>query len=48
MQITADISKILKTVQRDLSFIFDEISESVIGFVSFLVSWVAKKVVSFR
>ena len=29
MQITADISKILKTVQRDLSFIFDELSESV-------------------
>ena len=48
MQITADISKILKTVQRDLSFIFDGLSESVVGFVSFLVSCVVNKVVSFR
>ena len=37
MQITADISKILKTVQRDLTFIFDVLSEVRIGFVSFLV-----------
>ena len=48
MQITADISKILKTVRCDLSFIFDELWELVIGFVSFLVSCVVKKVVSFR
>ena len=37
MQITADISKILKNVQHDLTFIFDVLSESRIGFVSFLV-----------
>ena len=47
MQITADISR-MKTVQRDLSFIFDELSESVIGFASFLVSCAVKKIVSFR
>ena len=35
MQITAD--KILKTVQRDLNFTFNGLSESSIGFVSFLV-----------
>ena len=37
MQITADISKILKNVQRDLTFIFDVLSESRIGFVSFFI-----------
>ena len=37
MQITADVSKILKTLQRDLTFIFDIISESLFGFVSYLV-----------
>ena len=37
MQITADISKIRKTVQGDLIFIFDARFGSVIGFVSFLV-----------
>ena len=37
MQITADISKIWKTVQRDLIFIFDVLLRSAIGFVSFLV-----------
>ena len=48
MQITADINKTLKTVQRDLSFIFDELSESFISFVSFLVSCAVKKFVGFR
>ena len=38
MQITADISKILKNVQGDLTFIFDVLSESRLDFVSFLVS----------
>ena len=37
MQIIACISKILKNGQRDLAFIFDVLSESRIGFVSFLV-----------
>ena len=36
MQITADISKFWKTVQRDLIFIFDVLLGSAIGFVSFL------------
>ena len=38
MQITADKSKIWKTVQGDLKFIFDALLGSAIGFVSFLVS----------
>ena len=44
---TADISKIWKNVQADLTFIFDELSESRIGFVSFLVFLVLEHVVSF-
>ena len=35
MQITADVSKISKTFQRDLTFIFDVLSESLFGFVSY-------------
>ena len=37
MQITADIGKILKSVQSDLTFAYDVLSELRIGFVSFLV-----------
>ena len=37
MQITADVSKISKTFQRDLTFIFDVLSESLFGFVSYSV-----------
>ena len=37
MQITADISKILKTFQHDLAFTLDVLSES-FGFVLNLVS----------
>ena len=37
MQITADVSKFSKTFQRDLSFIFDVLSESLFGFVSYSV-----------
>ena len=37
MQITADIRKIWKTVQRDFIFIFDVLLGSAIIFVSFLV-----------
>ena len=47
MQITAAISKILKNVQRDLTFIFDILSESRIGFVSFLVFLALENAVSF-
>ena len=46
MQITADISKIWKTVQRDLIFIFDVLLGSAISFVSFFVPWAVEKVVS--
>ena len=38
MQITTDVSKISKTFQRDLTFIFDVLLESLFGFVSYLVS----------
>ena len=37
MQITADISKIWKTVQHGLIFIFDKLLGSAIGFVLFLI-----------
>ena len=37
MQITADVSKISKTFPPDLTFIFDVLSESLFGFVSYLV-----------
>ena len=47
MQITADIGKIVKNVQGDLTFIFDVLSESPICFVSFLVFLTVENVVSF-
>ena len=47
MQITADISKILKNGQRDFTFIFDVLSESRIGFASFLVFLALENAVSF-
>ena len=47
MQITADVSKISKTFQRDLTFIFDVLSESLFGFVSYLVFQAVENVVSF-
>ena len=34
MQITADVSKISKTFQRDFTFIFDVLSEWLSGFLS--------------
>ena len=43
MQITADIGKISKTVQADLDFIFDEVSESGVFFVSNSVFSAVKK-----
>ena len=36
MQITADVSKTLKTFHRDLTFIFDVLSEPLLGFVSYM------------
>ena len=47
MQITADIRSILENVHRDLTFNFYVISESCIGFVSFLVFLALENVVSF-
>ena len=47
MQITADVSKISKTFQCDLTFIFDELSESLFGFVSYSVFKAVENVVSF-
>ena len=47
MQITADAGEISKTVQRDLMFIFDELSEFVVIFVSNLIFLAVKNVVSF-
>ena len=47
MQISADISKILKNVKPYLTFTFDRLSESRIGFVSLLVFLALENVVSF-
>ena len=37
MQLTADVSKISKTFRCDVTFIFDVLSESLFGFVSYWV-----------
>ena len=47
MQITSDISKIWKTLQRDLIFIFDVLLRSAFSFVSFLAPYAVENVVSF-
>ena len=47
MQTTADMSKISKTFQGDLTFIFDLLSESLFGFVSYSVFYVVENVVGF-
>ena len=47
MQVTADVSKIPKTFQRNLTFIFDVLSESLFGFVSYSVFQAVENVVSF-
>ena len=47
MQITAGVAKISKTVQSDLMFIFDELSEFVVIFVSNLILTAVEDVVSF-
>ena len=47
MQITADVSKISKTGQRDLTFILTVISESSIHFSRFLIVHTEKNIVSF-
>ena len=48
MQKTADISKISKSVLRDLTITFDVLSEYAINFLSNLVSLSAENVVSFK
>ena len=47
MQKTADISKISKSVLRDLTITFDVLSEYAINFLSNLVSLAAENAVSF-
>ena len=47
MQKTADISKISKSVLRDLTITFDALSEYAINFLSNFVSLAAENVVSF-
>ena len=47
MQITADISKVLKNVQCDLTFTFHVLSESRTGFVSFFAFLALENAVSF-
>ena len=37
MQTAADVNKILKTFQRDFTFIYNVLSESLFGFVSYSV-----------
>ena len=47
MQITADVDKISKTFTRDVMFIYDELSESVVIFVSHLIFSDVENVFSF-
>ena len=47
MQIIAEVSKIWKTFQSDLTFIFDVLSESLFGFASYSVFWAVENVVNF-
>ena len=47
MQITADVGKIVKTVQHDLTFTFDALLEYVSHFVWNAVSLAVENVVSF-
>ena len=44
MQITADVSKIWKTVQENLTFIFDELLEFVVIFMSKIIFSAVKNV----
>ena len=44
MQITADVSKISKTFRRDLTFIIQELSESLFSFVSYSVFYSVENV----
>ena len=47
MQITAEVGEISKTVQGDLMFIFDELSDFFAIFLSNLIFSAVKNVVSF-
>ena len=44
MQITADVRKISRPFQGDLTFIFDVLSESLFGFVAYSVFQAAENV----
>ena len=45
MQIIADVRKISKSFQGDLTFIFDVLSESLFAFVSYSVLWAVENVI---
>ena len=45
MQITADVIKISKSFQRDFTFIFDVLSESLFVFLSYSVLWAVENVI---
>ena len=47
MQTTADVSKVSKTVQSDLNFILNVLSEFSICFSEFLIVLAKKNVISF-
>ena len=47
MRITADVSKISKTVQHDLKFILHDLSESDVIFVANVIFLAVENVVSF-
>ena len=47
MKITADVSKISKTAQRDLTFSLNKLSESSIHFAQFSIVLAKKSVCSF-
>ena len=47
MQLTPEVSKISRTIQRDFTFILNVLSESSIHFSYFLIVLAKKNVVSF-
>ena len=47
MQITADVGEISKTIQHDLTFILNVLSESNISFTLFWIVLAKKNVISF-
>ena len=47
LQITPDVNKVMKNVQRHLTFIFIELSETATSFVKIRLAFVIKNVASF-